>query len=113
MIPPVDGMLYGGPYQGTLIVAAQPQSGDKFTITVEGKTYQGEFPKAPILCAPFTGPEADEYHKSLPPIYELPTFHRDEIKPIKGVMHHVRQENDEYACSCGTRWDAAEGEDHP
>lgn len=24
----------------------------------------------PVECAPFTGPEADEYHKTLPPIVE-------------------------------------------
>lgn len=27
--------------------------------------------------------------------------------------HTVRQESDEYACSCGTRWDVADGENHP
>lgn len=27
--------------------------------------------------------------------------------------HSVRQEGDEYACSCGTRWDVSEGEEHP
>ena len=27
--------------------------------------------------------------------------------------HRVRQENDEYACSCGMRWDVQDGEDHP
>ena len=27
--------------------------------------------------------------------------------------HQVRQENDEYACACGARWDVADGEDHP
>jgi len=27
--------------------------------------------------------------------------------------HQVRQENDEYACSCGARWDVTDGEDHP
>lgn len=27
--------------------------------------------------------------------------------------HSIRQENDEYACSCGARWDVAEGNDHP
>lgn len=26
---------------------------------------------------------------------------------------YVRQENDEYACSCGKRWDIADGEEHP
>jgi hypothetical protein len=32
---------------------------------------------------------------------------------IPGVRHAVRQENDEYACSCGARWDVHEGEEHP
>lgn len=29
------------------------------------------------------------------------------------VLHAVRQENDEYACMCGARWDCVEGEGHP
>lgn len=29
------------------------------------------------------------------------------------TLHTIRQENDEYACMCGMRWDVAEGEDHP
>jgi len=27
--------------------------------------------------------------------------------------HAVRQENDEYACRCGARWDAVDGSEHP
>jgi len=30
-----------------------------------------------------------------------------------GSRHHVRQENDEYACSCGMRWSVVDGEEHP
>lgn len=29
------------------------------------------------------------------------------------IGHHVRQENDEYACVCGARWAVEDGEDHP
>lgn len=29
------------------------------------------------------------------------------------IGHLVWRENDEYACSCGARWDVADGEDHP
>lgn len=27
--------------------------------------------------------------------------------------HHTERQGDEYACSCGVRWDASEGEEHP
>lgn len=37
---------------------------------------------------------------------------RMEAEPLR-VGHTIRQENDEYACSCGARWDVHEGEDHP
>jgi hypothetical protein len=29
------------------------------------------------------------------------------------LRHSVRQENDEFACSCGRRWEVSEGIDHP
>lgn len=29
------------------------------------------------------------------------------------LVHNIRQEGDEYACRCGTRWDVSEGEEHP
>ena len=32
---------------------------------------------------------------------------------IRNTNHAIRQENDEYACSCGARWDVSEGDDHP
>jgi len=33
---------------------------------------------------------------------------------VRGCAYpSIRQENDEYACSCGKRWDVAEGENHP
>lgn len=35
------------------------------------------------------------------------------LQPPQRRSHQVRQENDEYACVCGARWDVAEGEDHP
>ena len=31
----------------------------------------------------------------------------------KMQAHNIRQENDEYACSCGMRWDYADGMTHP
>lgn len=72
--PPIDGMLYGGPYQGTLIVSEHVNNVSELigALDVE-RSYLG--------------------------------------KPVN--FHQVRQENDEYACSCGRRWDIAEGEDHP
>jgi hypothetical protein len=33
--------------------------------------------------------------------------------PAGRLRHIVRQESDEYACSCGKRWDVRDGEDHP
>ena len=50
--------------------------------------------------------------------YRAPTY-RDAIMPelstapAVGNPHNVRQESDEYACSCGARWDTSEGSDHP
>ncbi len=32
---------------------------------------------------------------------------------ITAMWHHVRRENDEYACSCGRRWPMEDGEEHP
>jgi hypothetical protein len=31
----------------------------------------------------------------------------------RAIRHAIRQESDEYACSCGMRWDVIEGEEHP
>lgn len=39
--------------------------------------------------------------------------HPDLFSDRATVAHHVRQESDEYACSCGKRWDVADGEEHP
>ena len=36
-----------------------------------------------------------------------------DLRPMRITGHSVRQENDEYACSCGARWDVRDGEDHP
>lgn len=33
--------------------------------------------------------------------------------PSTVISHAIRQEGDEFACSCGTRWDVSEGEEHP
>jgi hypothetical protein len=33
--------------------------------------------------------------------------------PFVCRLPSIRRENDEYACSCGARWDVADGEDHP
>ena len=29
------------------------------------------------------------------------------------LFHGIRQENDEYACACGARWDVSDGDEHP
>jgi len=34
-------------------------------------------------------------------------------RPTAMPEHHVERQTDEYACSCGARWDASEGEKHP
>ncbi len=33
--------------------------------------------------------------------------------PVISKSHAIRQESDEYACSCGMRWATDEGEEHP
>lgn len=58
---------------------AAPQPGDKFTVEVDGRLYEGVYGAMPFTCR----------------------------------YPQIRQENDEYACSCGARWDASEGEEHP
>ena len=42
-----------------------------------------------------------------------PDERQQTLWPAPSGSHHVRQENDEYACSCGRRWDAREGDEHP
>ena len=43
---------------------------------------------------------------------ELPGLDSDQHElPLK--QHKVRREGDEYACSCGKRWDKTDGKDHP
>lgn len=32
---------------------------------------------------------------------------------VRGITHHIERQGDEYACSCGTRWDVTDGEEHP
>jgi hypothetical protein len=39
--------------------------------------------------------------------------HPAPIHPVRIIEHSVRQENDEYACLCGKRWDVSDGEEHP
>lgn len=41
----------------------------------------------------------------------LTPSHPDTPRRVKGTIHNVRREGDEYACSCGARWDVSE--DHP
>lgn len=36
-----------------------------------------------------------------------------EASDVIAARHAVRQENDEYACACGSRWAVSEGEAHP
>jgi len=45
----------------------------------------------------------------------MPSAQRDLPLADNGPLfrHAVRQEHDEYACSCGRRWDVADGGDHP
>jgi len=49
------------------------------------------------------GPVPSAVQQELPGLPDGPLFQR----------HAVRQENDEYACMCGSRWDISEGEEHP
>lgn len=48
-----------------------------------------------------------------PPVVqeELPNLSNEPELPLKS--HKVRLEADEYACSCGARWDKSEGRQHP
>lgn len=34
-------------------------------------------------------------------------------RPTAMPEHRIERQGDEYACSCGSRWDASEGEEHP
>lgn len=44
---------------------------------------------------------------------EPPHWHELAIYQPPPGRHTIRQENDEFACSCGMRWDRSEGEEHP
>ena len=44
---------------------------------------------------------------------ELPGVSDGPLFQPRKVLHAVRQENDEYACMCGARWDVVDGEGHP
>ncbi len=44
--------------------------------------------------------------------YGLPIDQPEPFRSI-GPHHAIRQESDEYACSCGMRWGTDEGEEHP
>lgn len=66
---------------------------------LNGPTVGEQFPKPaakPLLCVSCGRPR--QQHRECP---HCPS------------THSIRQENDEYACSCGARWDVADGEDHP
>lgn len=60
--------------------------------------------------------DADDIAAALNLIYDQ---ENDESAPLvkfdddDNVTHAIRQEMDEYACSCGMRWDRIEGPDHP
>lgn len=52
-----------------------------------------------------------EYEPMIPEVYYSS---KDDPKNVRqAIRHNIRQENDEYACSCGKRWDISEGEQHP
>ncbi len=42
-----------------------------------------------------------------------PVMPEIQLIAIPGKTHGIRQENDEFACSCGARWAVNEGEQHP
>lgn len=59
-------------------------------------------------------PFSEEKHGNLNWVPVLdPTPRPNHYRVPPKLPHTVRQENDEYACSCGARWDVADGEDHP
>jgi len=45
--------------------------------------------------------------------HHLPGLDEGPLFLPRKTIHAVRQENDEYACMCGMRWDAVDGENHP
>lgn len=53
----------------------------------------------------FAGQGAPQPGDTFPTDYGISDNSRD--------RHTVRQESDEYACSCGMRWSVSEGENHP
>jgi len=60
--------------------------------------------------------EIGEYRFTPPLLVCSKCFHvREKYRECPNCpdTHSVRQENDEYACSCGKRWDVADGENHP
>lgn len=35
------------------------------------------------------------------------------IELVRITEHQITRQSDEYACSCGRRWDVSEGDEHP
>ena len=48
---------------------------------------------------------------------EIRAYQATRSPPPSGIpcatIHHIERQSDEYACSCGMRWDVSDGEDHP
>lgn len=63
----------------------------------------------------YDGAYQDQKAGGQPPVVqeELPGLHDEPQLPLNATIHRVRREGDEYACSCGVRWDKSEGKNHP
>ena len=48
------------------------------------------------------------------PLFDAAKYSPKDGEDIRSLVHHVQRQNDEYACSCGARWDYGDDIDaHP
>jgi dCTP deaminase len=63
---------------------------------------------------PYVGKYQDQERGAQPARFDdEPLLFAPDVIPAQPWEHSVRQENDEYACSCGRRWDIRDGKEHP
>jgi len=46
-------------------------------------------------------------------VVEITPIAADAPRRVRGMVCQVTQQQDEYACTCGRRWDVADGPEHP
>lgn len=66
--------------------------------------------RAKVMEARKTADKMDDWRKANDGAWRTGLF---AASPARAVNHHTERQGDEYACACGARWDASEGDEHP